>query len=251
VQHLVAHDVLQLLGGALHQAAALQGEDGGEAVIEPAALEDRREEEVGQGEFVQVVPVGQVEVGAHHPLQAPVGQGDLAVDGGDHPVAVVDLLLVEADALDAVLVGPGVQGFLIHLAGLVDLQLGGAHLLHHRQADVAHGQDVGGGEVGQHVLEDVALGAAQLVVVVVHVLGHGDLQGRPVVAVGLEEELPGPGVLEGRQLVDVGLATDDALVGGIHRGQGMAQGGSLRWHPQVQCPSRPAPAGGQKRPGSA
>ena len=54
VQYLVAHDVLQLLGGAFHQAAPLQREDRREAVVEPAALEDHREEEVGEREFVQV-----------------------------------------------------------------------------------------------------------------------------------------------------------------------------------------------------
>ena len=111
------------------------------------------------------------------------------------------------------------QRFFIDLAGLVDLQFGCAHLFHHRQADVAHGQDVGSRQVGEHVLENVALGRAELVVVVVHVLRHGDFQRRPVVAVGLEEELPGPGVLERRQLVDVGLAIDDALVGGVDRRQ--------------------------------
>ena len=67
--------------------------------------------------------------------------------------------------------------------------------------------------------ENVALGGRELVVVVVYVLGHGDFQRRPVVTVGLEEELPGPRILEGRELVDVGVAADDALVGGIHRGQ--------------------------------
>jgi hypothetical protein len=134
-------------------------------------------------------------------------------------VAVVDFLLVQADAFDAMLVGPGVQGFFIDLPGLVDLQLGRTHLLHDRQADVAHGQDVRGRQIRQHVLEDMALGAGQLVVIVVHVLRHADFQRRPVVAVGFQEELPGPGVLERRQLVDVGLAIDDALVGRIDRGQ--------------------------------
>ena len=121
VQHLVAHDVLQLLGGAFHQAAPLQREDGGEAVVEPAALEDGGKEEVGERELVQVVALAEVEVGPHHALQPAVGERDLAVDFGYDAVAVVDFLLVEADAFDAVLVGPGVQRFFIDLAGLIDL----------------------------------------------------------------------------------------------------------------------------------
>ena len=88
VEDFVAHDVLQLFGGALHQPAPLQGEDmGGEAVVEPAAFEDDGEEEVGKREFVEAGPVAQVEVGAQDPFQPAVGQADLGVDRRHHPIA--------------------------------------------------------------------------------------------------------------------------------------------------------------------
>src|SRR5690606_28147118 len=202
---------------AAHQAPALQGEDGAEAVVKPAAFKHGGEEQVRHDEFLQVVRVAQVHIGAHGGIQPAVGQLDFAVDLGHHPVAVVDFALVQIEGFDAVLVGPGVQGFFVYLAGLVDLQFRGAHFFHHGQADVAHGQDVRGGQVGQYVFVHVLLRRGQAVVVVVDVLGHVDVQRGPVVFVGVHEVFPGPGVLEGCQLVDVGFAVDDAFVVYVHR----------------------------------
>ena len=142
-----------------------------------------------------------------------------------YPVAVVDVQLFEVEGFDAVLVGPGMQGLLEYLTCLVDLQLGRTHLFHHRQADVAHREDVCRGQVGEHVLEHVALGMGEGVVVVVQILRHRDLEWRPVIAVGIEEEFPRPRILERHELVDVGLAVDDALVGSTHRRQRGGMGG--------------------------
>lgn len=43
-----------------------------------------------------------------------LGERELAVDLGRDSVAVVDLLLVRVQSLYAVVVGPGIQGLLIH-----------------------------------------------------------------------------------------------------------------------------------------
>ncbi len=217
VKHFVTHDVLQLLGGALHQAPALQGKDGAETVVEPAAFENASEKRVRHDEGFQLVPVGQINVRPQHRLEPLVGNPDLLVNLRHHAVAVVNLELVQAQGFDAVLISPGMHRFFIDLARLVDLQLGGGHLFHHRQADVAHGQDIARSEVGEHALIDVALLQGELVLVILHILGHVDVQRRPVVLVGVEKEFPGPRVLERRQLVDIGLAIDDPLILSAYR----------------------------------
>ncbi len=126
------------------------------------------------------------------------------------------------------------HGFLIDLARLVDLQFGRAHLFHHRQADIAHGEDIGSGQVGQHVGVHMFFFQRQFVMIVVDILRHVDIQRRPVVLVGVQEIIPGPGVLERGQLVDVGHTIDNTLVVRIDRAGIIGLGRNILWriHPR-------------------
>jgi hypothetical protein len=142
----------------------------------------------------------------------------LVADRLDFVVGVEDFAFVQAQRLDDVLVGVGVDGFFKGLAQQELAALGRRDVAVGAQHDVVGGQRVGGDEEAQVALDDAALVFGQAVGVFpqrdvarhVHFLRH------PVVGAGGQVFFPGPLVLERHQLVDVGLAVDDALVGGVH-----------------------------------
>jgi hypothetical protein len=86
----------------------------------------------------------------------------------------------------------------------------GAESVEHESHALGFGE--GSTDPATRLLEDVAFGGRELVMVVVYVLRHVDFQRGPVVAVGLEEIVPGPGVLGGHQIVHALFAADQAFV---------------------------------------
>ena len=146
----------------------------------------------------------------------------------DLVVGVEDLALVEAERLDDVLVGVGVDRLFEGLAqqelpalGRRDVAVGAEH-------DVVRRQRIGGDEEAEVALDDAPLVVGQAVRILPggDVARHVDLLRHPVVGAGGEVLLPRPLVLERHQLVDVGLAVDDALVGCVDAAR--ARAGGLR-----------------------
>jgi hypothetical protein len=144
----------------------------------------------------------------------------------DLVVGVEDLAFVEAERLDDVLVGVGVDRFFEGLAQQELPALGRRDVAVGAQHDVVGGQRIGGDEEAEVALDDAALVFGQAVRVLPgrDVARHVDLLRHPVVGAGGEVLLPGPLVLERHQLVDVGLAVDDALVGAFTRRRASTSG---------------------------
>ena len=132
----------------------------------------------------------------------------------DLVVRVEDLALVQAQRLDDVLVGVGVDRLLEGLAQQVLAALGRGDVPVGAEHDVVGRERVGGDEEAEVALDDAALVLGQPVRVLPQrdVAAHVDFLRHPVVGAGGEVLLPGPLVLERHQLVDVGAAVDDALV---------------------------------------
>jgi hypothetical protein len=141
----------------------------------------------------------------------------LVADRLDLVVGVEDLALVEAERLDDVLVGVGVDRLLERLAQQELAALRRRDVAVGAEDDVVGGERIGGDEEAEIPLDDPALVVGQAVRILpgrdvarhVHFLRH------PVVGAGGEVLLPRPLVLERHQLVDVGGAVDDPLVGGL------------------------------------
>ena len=138
----------------------------------------------------------------------------LVADRLDLVIGVEDLALVEAQALDDVLVRVRVDRLLERLPQQVLPALGRGDVAVRAEHDVVGGERVGGDEEAQVALDDQALvvGQAAGVLPQLDVALHVDFLRHPVVRAAGQVLLPRPAVLERHQLVDVGGAVDHALV---------------------------------------
>jgi hypothetical protein len=124
VDGFVAEDVLVLLGDADHLVAASEREDLREARVEPHAFEDDVEgDEVAEEGLVGCVGAGG-EGGIAEALCVLDGPGGFLGDGRDLAIHVEELAFVEAEGLDDVLEGVGVDGLFKGLAKQVLAALG-------------------------------------------------------------------------------------------------------------------------------
>jgi len=146
VHRFVAQHVLVLLGGAGHLVLAAQRQDLGEADVKEQAFHQAGKHD----DRLQQLLVSFQGAGLEFRVGQHVDERDqelvLIVDRRDLVIRVEDFLLVQAEQLDDVLVGVGVDRFLERLAQQVlaafrrrDVGVGAQH-------DVVRGQRIGGDE---------------------------------------------------------------------------------------------------------